>query len=91
MAPRSRVAGARRPHRPVARPKAPGGSRGTGRDVVLDLGWGRLVFGNTFADQRGVLEALYAGPLPTYWDDTEAVLRGTGRLRADDPRLPLLG
>ena len=25
------------------------------------------------------------------WDDTEAVLRGTGRLPADDPRLPLLG
>jgi hypothetical protein len=40
---------------------------------------------------RGVLEALYAGPLPATWDDTEAVLRGTGRLPADDPRLPLLG
>ena len=40
---------------------------------------------------RGVLEAPYGGPLPAAWDDTEAVLRGTGRLPADDPRLPLLG
>ena len=40
---------------------------------------------------RGVLEASYGGPLPAAWDDTEAVLRGTGRLPADDPRLPLLG
>jgi len=29
-------------------------------DVVLDMGWGRLVFGHTFADQRGILEALRA-------------------------------
>jgi uncharacterized protein (TIGR03083 family) len=40
---------------------------------------------------RGVLEGLYGAPLPGSWDDTEAVLRGTGRLPADDPRLPLLG
>lgn len=40
---------------------------------------------------RGVLEARYDGPLPASWDDAEAVLRGTGRLPADDPRLPLLG
>ena len=40
---------------------------------------------------RGVLEASYGGPLPAAWDDTEAVLRGTGRLSADDPLLPLLG
>ena len=31
-----------------------------GSDVVLDMGWGRLVFGHTFSDQRGVLEALRA-------------------------------
>ena len=29
-------------------------------DVVLDLGWGRLVFGHTFGDLRGVLDALRA-------------------------------
>src|SRR5690242_13414011 len=29
-------------------------------DVVLDLGWGRLVFGHTFGDLRGVLAALRA-------------------------------
>jgi GNAT-family acetyltransferase (TIGR03103 family) len=27
-------------------------------DVVLDLGWGRLVFGQTFSDLRGIVEAL---------------------------------
>jgi GNAT-family acetyltransferase (TIGR03103 family) len=29
-------------------------------DVVLDLGWGRLVFGQTFADLRGIVDALRA-------------------------------
>ena len=29
-------------------------------DVVLDLGWGRLVFGQSFADLRGIVEALRA-------------------------------
>jgi GNAT-family acetyltransferase (TIGR03103 family) len=27
-------------------------------DVVLDLGWGRLVFGQTFGDLRGIVDAL---------------------------------
>lgn len=40
---------------------------------------------------RTVLERLYGAPLPAAWGDTEAVLRGTGRLPSDDPRLPLLG
>lgn len=40
---------------------------------------------------RGVLERLYGAPLPGAWDDSEAVLRGTGRIPDDDPRLPLLG
>jgi GNAT-family acetyltransferase (TIGR03103 family) len=31
-----------------------------GHDVVLDLGWGRLVFGHTFGDVGGVLDALRA-------------------------------
>jgi hypothetical protein len=43
------------------------------------------------AGSRRVLEELYGGPLPAGWDDTEAVLRGTGRLPVDDPALPLLG
>ncbi|GAB3454515.1 N-acetylglutaminylglutamine synthetase [Kineococcus endophyticus] len=30
------------------------------RDVVLDMGWGRLVFGQTFSDQRDVVDALRA-------------------------------
>ncbi|MFL6095255.1 MAG: N-acetylglutaminylglutamine synthetase, partial [Blastococcus sp.] len=31
---------------------------GMGSDVVLDLGWGRLVFGQTFADLGGIVDAL---------------------------------
>ena len=34
--------------------------QGMGSDVVLDLGWGRLVFGQTFADLRGIVDALRA-------------------------------
>jgi hypothetical protein len=43
------------------------------------------------AHTHGVLESLYGGPLPDAWSDTEAVLRGTGRVPSDDRRLPLLG
>jgi GNAT-family acetyltransferase (TIGR03103 family) len=34
--------------------------RGMESDVVLDLGWGRLVFGQTFGDLRGIVDALRA-------------------------------
>jgi GNAT-family acetyltransferase (TIGR03103 family) len=34
--------------------------RGMAGDVVLDLGWGRLVFGQTFSDLRGIVDALRA-------------------------------
>jgi GNAT-family acetyltransferase (TIGR03103 family) len=34
--------------------------QGMGQDVVLDLGWGRLVFGQTFPDLRGIVDALRA-------------------------------
>ncbi len=34
--------------------------RGIDPDVVLDMGWGRLVFGHTFGDLAGILEALRA-------------------------------
>src|SRR4051812_18878632 len=62
-----RVAGARRragsppalTSRSEKRPSAHQ-RRGMQSDVVLDLGWGRLVFGHTFGDLRGVLDALRA-------------------------------
>ena len=34
--------------------------QGMGENVVLDLGWGRLVFGQTFSDLRGIVHALRA-------------------------------
>ncbi|WP_345772015.1 N-acetylglutaminylglutamine synthetase [Geodermatophilus sabuli] len=34
--------------------------QGMDADVVLDLGWGRLVFGQTFPDLRGIVDALRA-------------------------------
>ncbi|WP_198598106.1 N-acetylglutaminylglutamine synthetase [Blastococcus atacamensis] len=34
--------------------------QGMQHDVVLDMGWGRLVFGQTFADLRGIVDALRA-------------------------------
>src|SRR3954468_2825890 len=34
--------------------------QGMGTDVVLDMGWGRLVLGQTFADLRGIVDALRA-------------------------------
>src|SRR3954469_26032122 len=34
--------------------------QGMASDVVLDLGWGRLVFGQTFSDLHGVVHALRA-------------------------------
>ncbi|MGY1811092.1 N-acetylglutaminylglutamine synthetase [Blastococcus sp. SYSU D00669] len=62
----TRIAGARRraadrgfTDRSTRRPSAHE-RRGMQTDVVLDMGWGRLVFGHTFADLRGVLAALRA-------------------------------
>ncbi|MGY1615947.1 N-acetylglutaminylglutamine synthetase [Geodermatophilus sp. SYSU D00691] len=62
----TRIAGARRraadrgfTDRSTRRPSAHE-RRGMQSDVVLDMGWGRLVFGHTFADLRGVLAALRA-------------------------------
>jgi hypothetical protein len=40
---------------------------------------------------RGVVEALAAGPLPSDWDDLEAVLKGTGRRELDAHDLAELG
>ena len=42
-------------------PQGHGGRRpgaGARADVVLDMGWGRLVFGQTFSDPRGILAEL---------------------------------
>ncbi|WP_448626306.1 N-acetylglutaminylglutamine synthetase [Geodermatophilus sp. URMC 64] len=62
----TRIAGARRrpgargfTDRSTRRPSAHE-RRGMRSDVVLDMGWGRLVFGHTFGDLRGVLDALRA-------------------------------
>ncbi|MBC3760173.1 N-acetylglutaminylglutamine synthetase [Quadrisphaera oryzae] len=44
---------ARRPDLGTGHPR-----HGTDPDVVLDMGWGRLVFGSTFAEPSGVLDAL---------------------------------
>ena len=68
MAAEPRVAGARRRGGPPApsltsrsdRRASAHQRRGMQSDVVLDLGWGRLVFGHTFGDLRGVLDALRA-------------------------------
>jgi GNAT-family acetyltransferase (TIGR03103 family) len=34
--------------------------QGMASDVVLDLGWGRLIFGQTFSDLHGIVDALRA-------------------------------
>ncbi|TNM60177.1 N-acetylglutaminylglutamine synthetase [Streptomyces sp. NP160] len=53
---------AARRHRPVAglraRPRVGHPRHGVDPDVVLDMGWGRLVFGSTFSEPGGVLDAL---------------------------------
>ncbi len=59
----ARVAGARRRPAPTltgrsARWPSEHQRRGMASDVVLDMGWGRLVFGQTFDDLRGILDAL---------------------------------
>lgn len=40
---------------------------------------------------RTVLEQLYGAPLPEEWDDTQALLKGTGRVALDDRDRELLG
>jgi hypothetical protein len=43
------------------------------------------------AETRRVLEALHGGALPSSWDDTEAALKGTGRVPLDDADRAELG
>ena len=52
------VAGLRRHPAPRAPRRHQPPHHGRERDVVLDMGWGRLVFGNTFGDPRGIVDAL---------------------------------
>jgi len=57
---------------------------------LLDLQGGRpgpAVPPPALAWTRRVLEGINGGPLPAEWDDTEAVLRGTGRLPGWQPLL----
>lgn len=60
---------------------------------LLDLGLELSVAppAAALAHTREVLAGLLGELLPVEWDDTEAVLRGTGRSHLDDPRYPLLG
>ena len=65
-APQRRVAGVRRRTAPTLtdrswkRPPSEHQLQGMASDVVLDMGWGRLVLGQTFADLTGILAVLRA-------------------------------
>jgi hypothetical protein len=68
-------------------------------DLTVDLAGAPSPPSAALAEARRVLEALHGRPLPAAWDDTEAVLKGTGRValtRSDQDELgahwgPLLG
>jgi hypothetical protein len=68
-------------------------------DLTVDLHGAPRPPAAALAEARRVLEGLHGGPLPGHWDDTEAVLKGTGRTpisqeeRAElgDQWRPLLG
>jgi hypothetical protein len=49
-------------------------------DLVVDLPAAPTPPPEALAETRRVLEGLEGGPLPADWDDTEAVLKGTGRV-----------
>src|SRR5690606_36946512 len=55
---RERVGPGGAPVIPDEPPSAPPGGAGSRTDVVLDCGWGRLVFGQTFADPSKVADVL---------------------------------
>jgi hypothetical protein len=48
-------------------------------DLTVDLTGAPAPSPAALAEARRVLEGLHGGPLPARWDDTEAVLKGTGR------------
>ena len=57
-------------------------------DLTVDLDGAPDPPPAALAEARRVLEGLHGAPLPARWDDTEAVLEGTGRVArsTDDDR-----
>jgi hypothetical protein len=49
-------------------------------DLTVELAGAPSPPSAALAEARRVLEALHGRPLPATWDDTEAVLKGTGRV-----------
>jgi hypothetical protein len=60
-------------------------------DLTVDLDGAPLPPAAALSEARRVLEALNGGPLPARWDDTEAVLKGTGRTPLSDEDRAELG
>jgi hypothetical protein len=60
-------------------------------DLTVDLAGAPAPPAAALAEARRVLEGLNGGPLPTVWDDTEAVLKGTGRTGLDEDERAELG
>jgi hypothetical protein len=60
-------------------------------DLTVDLAGAPEPPPEALAESRRVLEGLNGGPLPTAWDDTEAVLKGTGRTPVTDAERAELG
>jgi hypothetical protein len=60
-------------------------------DLTVDLEGAPAPPPAALAEARRVLEGLNGGPLPPAWDDTEAVLKGTGRDPVTDEERVTLG
>ncbi len=60
-------------------------------DLTVDLAGAPTPPTAALAEARRVLEGLHGGPLPGHWDDTEAVLVGTGRQPVPEPDRASLG
>jgi hypothetical protein len=60
-------------------------------DLTVDLDGAPQPPAAALAEARRVLEGLHGGPLPARWDDTEAVLKGTGRTPLSDQDRDELG
>jgi len=60
-------------------------------DLTVDLAGAPAPAPAALTEGRRVLEGLNGGPLPAAWDDTEAVLKGTGRTPLYDDERGELG
>src|SRR4051794_34335776 len=60
-------------------------------DLTVDLAGAPTPPAAALAEARRVLESLHDGPLPPKWDDTDAVLKGTGRVPLTDDERAELG